>query len=58
VHEEEALQIALSESLHVYHTSKEEEDLARAIQMSLGRQDGEQERSYCDSGKPLQLLLY
>jgi Ubiquitin interaction motif len=35
LHEEEALQAALSESLHLYHSLQEEEDLALAIQMSL-----------------------
>lgn len=35
LHEEEALQIALRESLHLYHSLQEEEELAVAIQMSL-----------------------
>jgi hypothetical protein len=35
LHEEEALQIALSESLHMYQSSREERDLALAIRMSL-----------------------
>lgn len=42
LYEEEALEIALRESLDLFHTSREEEDLALAIQLSLIGEEGEQ----------------
>lgn len=39
LHFEDALQIALSESLHLYNSRKEEEDLELAIQMSTACQE-------------------
>ena len=42
LHEEEALEIALRESLDLFHTTQEEDDLAFAIQLSLVSEKGEQ----------------
>ena len=54
--EEEALALALSESLHLYQVNQEEEELAMAIQMSLSA-GGEEvsQQSADDSGIPHQL---
>lgn len=41
LYEEEALEIALRESLDLFHTSQEGEDLALAIQLSLVSEEGE-----------------
>jgi hypothetical protein len=54
-HEEEALQIALSESLHLYHSTQEEEDMALAIQMSLIN-EAEVKQDYHESGSILQYI--
>lgn len=50
MHFEEALQIALSESLHTYNSSQEDEDLALAIRMSLANEDSQKQISYSDGG--------
>jgi Ubiquitin interaction motif len=50
LHFDEALQIALSESLHTYNSSQEDEDLALAIQMSLANEDSQKQFSCSDSG--------
>lgn len=44
LHFEEALQIALSESLGMYHSTKEEQELALAIQMSLVNEEPDQQK--------------
>jgi len=54
LHEEEALEIALKESLDMFHSTQEEEDLALAIQLSLVNEKGEQ-NDCGDSGNPLLL---
>lgn len=49
--EEEAFQVALSESLHMYQCDvEEEEELALAIQMSLATHGQEAQIGYCHSG--------
>lgn len=49
LHFEEALQIALSESLHIHNSTKEEQDLALAIQMSLVNEEPNQQIELCCS---------
>jgi len=58
LHFEEALQIALSESLHMYHSTKEEEDLALAIQMSLVNEEPNQQIERCCSDNGISLLKF
>jgi hypothetical protein len=48
LNEEDALQIALSESLSMHHSRVEEEELAMAIEMSLMQE--EEEKEIKDSG--------
>jgi hypothetical protein len=43
LNEQDALQIALSESLHIYQAKKEEEEFAKAIEMSLVMEGEEKE---------------
>jgi len=51
LYEDEALEIALRESLDMFQSTQEEEDLALAIQLSLVKEKGEE--IYCgDSGTP------
>jgi hypothetical protein len=55
LYEEEALEIALRESLDMFHSSREEEDLALALQLSLVNERGQQ--TDCgESGIPLLLI--
>jgi hypothetical protein len=51
LYEDEAMEIALRESLDMFHSTQEEEDLALAIQLSLVKEKGE-EYDYGDSGTP------
>ena len=55
LNEDDALQIALSESLSMHHTRVEEEELAMAIEMSLIQEA--EDKEFKDSGtfKPVPL---
>jgi hypothetical protein len=51
LYEDEAMEIALRDSLDMFQSSQEEEDLALAIQLSLVK-DKEQENYWGDRGTP------
>jgi hypothetical protein len=51
LHFDEALQIALSESLDIHNSTKEEQDLALAIQMSLVNEEPDQQIELCCSNR-------
>lgn len=57
LYEDEAMEIALRESLDMFHSTQEEEDLALAIQLSLVKEKGE-EHDCGYSGTPLFLMSF